>query len=73
MSDIRIKPFNQKRIQFLLRKCHAIDGDGNRVGEKKRLKIEDKERQRFHKYSNNLWMQVFRRKMILQEEILLRT
>ena len=45
-SDIGTKPLSQQRRKLLLHKCHAIDGDGNRVGEKERQEVEERQRER---------------------------
>ena len=46
VSDIGTKPLSQQRRKLLLHKCHAIDGDGNRVGEKERQEVEERQRER---------------------------
>ena len=45
VSDIETKPLSQQRLKFLLR-IYAIGADGNRVGEKERQEVEEKEMQR---------------------------
>ena len=46
VSDIGTQLLSQQSLKFLLRKCHAIDGDGNGVGEKERQGVEEREMQR---------------------------
>ena len=46
VSDIGAKPLSQQRLKFLLRKRHADDGDGSRVGDEERQEVEERERER---------------------------
>ena len=62
VSDI---PLSQQGLKFLLRKCNAIDGDGNRVGEK--------ERQIMYASGLGSVAQAERTEVTLQEENLPRT
>ena len=41
VSDIGTKPLSQQRLKFFVRTCHAIYGDGNKVGEKERQEVEE--------------------------------
>lgn len=46
VSDIGTKPLSQPRLKYLLFKRHAIDAGGDRVGEKEKQEVDEKEMSR---------------------------